>query len=51
VASEANEVCSNDNMKVVNPRHLKQALDNLGFRDYVAQLTQMEETYATAIQV
>lgn len=53
VTSEANEICCQTTRKTIAPEHINQALTNLGFPDYIPDVTAAqkgweEETEAKA---
>ena len=53
VTSEANEICGQTTRKTIAPEHINQALTNLGFPDYIPEVTAArkaweEETEAKA---
>jgi len=41
IASEANEIANNESKKCINPQHILQALDGLGFKEYIDSVTQV----------
>jgi len=43
LSSESNDVCKDNNKKMISPEHVLAALKKLGFADYVPEVTQAYE--------
>lgn len=42
VASEANDICTKENKSLITGDHMMKALTNLGFNEYLEELTQYQ---------
>jgi len=45
VSSEANDVCTKDNKKTIAPEHILKALQDLGFSDFVSEVSEVYEKH------